>query len=726
MAQIEVSITRERIRTTLEHKRRKSELTGTVPYGWDDLCFNSFTCVAVDEGTRMKGENTLVGLGVRQLTPKYRLVSTATPIKNRLPDIFRLAWWVTGGREEAHARFPYANSSADRGDFAEEFLVSEHNLSAKKRRNPRYKKLTPNVCNVHRLWKMMAPIILRRRKHDIGEQIVSKHRHVIRAAMGTHQAETYKYHLRASYLDKNGRPAPGAKLQALRMAAAAPHAENLVPVLNGKGSHRSHTGYIPKIASALNLINQILRRGEQVVVGSAFIEPLNTLSCLLKEANVRHLRMDGSVSQTRRGMLSAQFKQGGPKYNPHASAKNLYPVTLAGVESCAEGHNWSRGKNVILIGFSWAFDKFEQLINRVHRLNSPEDVHVYKEEEAYNIFETLNDRGLRLSVPDLVANLLLKRCAGDAARKAVREQWNALLQQMGKRDVSRFLRHYWISRFGDVKSRGLYSEIKDHLAANKIDSLTFASGCTEECEDYVKLIDLSVPVSKWVIRDLEAMVKHHGALSSMPLLLSGYRCLNSSDFEKLLKCVVALYVRYSLITNQDPAGLETAFFNAAREIRSKHESKVVSAKCLAAAKAILNKINPTDALVEEKGKELILPEGAAKWFVTELANAVQSKTKEIGMDKANVEHIFPQNAGAEWPTRKQLEPLIWHVGNLTILGRRINTKAQNKAFKEKCKEHYSKSEIKMTTELLKETDWTPEVIHKRAANLAKQMTHLWQ
>ncbi|MEI7732672.1 MAG: SNF2-related protein [Verrucomicrobiota bacterium] len=317
-----------------------------------DLCFNSFTCVAVDEGTRMKGENTLVGLGVRQLTPKYRLVSTATPIKNRLPDIFRLAWWVTGGREEAHARFPYANSSADRGDFAEEFLVSEHNLSAKKRRNPRYKKLTPNVCNVHRLWKMMAPIILRRRKHDIGEQIVSKHRHVIRAAMGTHQAETYKYHLRASYLDKNGRPAPGAKLQALRMAAAAPHAENLVPVLNGKGSHRSHTGYIPKIASALNLINQILRRGEQVVVGSAFIEPLNTLSCLLKEANVRHLRMDGSVSQTRRGMLSAQFKQGGPKYNPHASAKNLYPVTLAGVESCAEGHNWSRGKNVILIGFS--------------------------------------------------------------------------------------------------------------------------------------------------------------------------------------------------------------------------------------------------------------------------------------------------------------------------------------------------------------------------------------
>lgn len=351
---------------------------------------------------------------------------------------------------------------------------------------------------------------------------------------------------------------------------------------------------------------------------------------------------------------------------------------------------------------------------------------VDKEEEAYNIFETLNDRGLRLSVPDLVANLLLKRCAGDAARKTVREQWNALLQQMGKRDVSRFLRHYWISRFGDVKSRGLYSEIKDHLAAKKIDSLTFASGCTEECEHYVKLIELGVPASKWVLRDLEAMVKHHGALSAMPLLLSGYRCLNPSDFEKLLKRTVALYVRYSLITNQDPARLETVFFNAAREIRSKHDSKVVSAKCLSAAKTILSKLNPTDRLVEEKGKDLIVPEGAARWFMTELANAMQSKTKEIGMDKSNVEHIFPQNAGAEWPNRAQLEPLLWHVGNLTILGKRINTKAQNKAFKEKCKNHYSQSEIKMTTDLLKQADWTPEAVRQRAAHLAKEMVRLWQ
>jgi SNF2 family DNA or RNA helicase len=56
-----------------------------------DLCYNAFDCLVIDEGVKMKGEETLVGRGVRSMTPAYRLVLTATPVKNRLPDIFRLA-----------------------------------------------------------------------------------------------------------------------------------------------------------------------------------------------------------------------------------------------------------------------------------------------------------------------------------------------------------------------------------------------------------------------------------------------------------------------------------------------------------------------------------------------------------------------------------------------------------------------------------------------------------
>jgi hypothetical protein len=43
------------------------------------------------------------------MNPKYRLPMTATPIKNRLPDVFRLAHWATGAHHLAHPRFPFGD-----------------------------------------------------------------------------------------------------------------------------------------------------------------------------------------------------------------------------------------------------------------------------------------------------------------------------------------------------------------------------------------------------------------------------------------------------------------------------------------------------------------------------------------------------------------------------------------------------------------------------------------
>jgi hypothetical protein len=66
------------------------------------------------------------------------------------------------------------------------------------------------------------------------------------------------------------------------------------------------------------------------------------------------------------------------------------------------------------------------------------------------------------------------------------------------------------------------------------------------------------------------------------------------------------------------------------------------------------------------------------------------------------------------------------VGNLTILGTRINGKAKNKSFADKCKEHYSKSEIKMTKDLLKEASWDEATVRKRAKTLARIAIQIWK
>jgi SNF2 family DNA or RNA helicase len=162
-----------------------------------DLCQDVFSAIVIDEGTKIKGDDTLVGTGVRQINAEFRLVLTATPIKNRLPDLFHLAHYVSGGHDEPTARFPYGK--LDKQTFAEEFLVSERNLTKEENsvEKRRFIKFTPQVCNVHRAWKLLAPIIFRRRKDDCGEDIVPKLRHVVRVPMGLSQAAAYQFHLKA-------------------------------------------------------------------------------------------------------------------------------------------------------------------------------------------------------------------------------------------------------------------------------------------------------------------------------------------------------------------------------------------------------------------------------------------------------------------------------------------------------------------------------------------------
>ncbi len=358
-----------------------------------DLCQDSFAAVAVDEGVRMKGDDTLIGQGVRQMNPRFRLVLTATPIKNRVPDIFWLAHWVCGGHAEACARFPYAGKSAAKEQFSGEYMITERNLSAEDRSETkrRYVKFTPQVCNVHRLWKVLAPVVLRRRKKDFGEDIVPKHRHIVRVPMGTHQASVYRHHLEGEYVDYQSRPCIGPQLQALRIAAANPASSMLeahFSQANVGTEPRSGHSYIPKLHAALKIIQQVLARGEQVVIFSAFQDSLDCLSARLNQAGVRHTVADGRMTQKKRGAAIKEFKRGNPRARresllprpePRAQSPepDFTPVLLAGVESVAEGHSLQLCNNVILLCYSWAYDKFEQAINRAHRLNSPWPVNVF-------------------------------------------------------------------------------------------------------------------------------------------------------------------------------------------------------------------------------------------------------------------------------------------------------------------------------------------------------------
>lgn len=328
----------------------------------------AFDCVVCDEATRMKGDTTYLSEGVRRTTPAYRLVLTGTPVKNRLPDLFWLAHWAAGGHPEPTARWPYGDQPGDKALFGAEHLVSERNLTkealaAASGRRRTYKKQTAEICGLHRLWKLLGPIVLRRRKADVGADLVAKRIIPMRVPMGRQQAATYRWHLLnpPEYTkagdEMNPLAAIATQLSFLRQAALCPDSPGIA--IAGK------SGFTPKNLATLQIVRECLDRAEPVVIFSPFQHYSAWLTATLTAAGVDTVCLDGNVTPARRGQLAAEFKAG------------KYPVLVAGLKSMGEGHSFDHCPNLILPGLEWAYDANAQAIERVHRLTSRKDVRIY-------------------------------------------------------------------------------------------------------------------------------------------------------------------------------------------------------------------------------------------------------------------------------------------------------------------------------------------------------------
>ena len=139
----------------------------------------------------------------------------------------------------------------------------------------------------------------------------------------------------------------------------------------------------------------------------------------------------------------------------------------------------SRGKGA----FDWALRIRKVLTDHV----SVVAVASTDEENASAVFETLNDRGIGLSAPDLLRNLLLRR-ANESERAEIISGWQVVLEMEEDAKVDDFLRHYWLSHHGDVKTRSLYKEIRHYVISKNESSVVFTRSLKKSASLYRDLV----------------------------------------------------------------------------------------------------------------------------------------------------------------------------------------------------------------------------------------------
>jgi hypothetical protein len=341
------------------------------------------------------------------------------------------------------------------------------------------------------------------------------------------------------------------------------------------------------------------------------------------------------------------------------------------------------------------------------------------EDNAAAVFETLNDRGLGLSTPDLLRNLLMRRASSDDVRGRVVTAWQTILGVADDASVDDFLRHYWVSRRGDVKSRKLYRELKSSIETENINSLDFSLDLADAVplyRDIVRAQDSDIEVQRQLqgMRALGAKVLYPAMLSAIQV-----RDGHAEGLREFAAALVTTYVRYIVIGGRESTTLETTVFAAAAELRE--------TKNFVEAVAKLRAIAPSaEDFVSRFRRASVSRIATARYLLREIEHAKRS-TEEVEVqapDRVHVEHIYPQTpaADAKWANHAQE---VNRLGNLTLLGRRLNTSIKNGSFGVKKATGYVDSDILMTQELLAYPDWNGETIDARQEELSRWAFEIW-
>ena len=99
-----------------------------------------------------------------------------------------------------------------------------------------------------------------------------------------------------------------------------------------------------------------------------------------------------------------------------------------------------------------------------------------------------------------------------------------------------------------------------------------------------------------------------------------------------------------------------------------------------------------------------------------------------------IEHVLPQNPDkkSEWLRKFQDEDerAEWtgKLANLVLLSRRKNSSAQNYDFNRKKEAYFQRGGVAtfaLTTQVLSETDWAPEVLQRRQKRLINALKNEW-
>ncbi len=380
---------------------------------------------------------------------------------------------------------------------------------------------------------------------------------------------------------------------------------------------------------------------------------------------------------------------------------------------------------------------FDQASKNLHRwLDFIEEslrviwVQVGDERTAYTIFETMNDRGLRLSAADLLKNRLYGM--GEDRQQEIIQKWQsmtAILETIEgeSENVVEYVRCFWITGHGHTRTKVLYDEIKKETT-NKVKAVALASELETAAQDYAAILLSShekLAVRGHGVRTKIDVIRSLGVTQVRPLLLAAFRHFSHKEFDKLLDACVSWSVR-TLIAGVPSGTIEGYYSRNAFEISKGRIKKA------AQVKSDMAKIIPDDARFKVAAANAnVADHSLARYYLRALqmcedGNKEPQYVPNPGRE-VTLEHILPAKPGSDWShfTPDEQKAYLNRLGNQVLLPATVNSKIGNEAYDVKKTALSAKENYSLTREVAIHDEWRTTEIIARQARLADLAVKTW-
>ena len=354
--------------------------------------------------------------------------------------------------------------------------------------------------------------------------------------------------------------------------------------------------------------------------------------------------------------------------------------------------------------------------------------------EAYQLFEVLNDRGKELAIGDYLRSSTLEQLESDFTRQeAASSYWDEIL---AKKNSEKYIKSYLTSHVAEIKRSNVHrqfqkaffhnlSEDVENTIKSRIENLRDMYLVYDSITEGLYPYPQPYNATSWQKSRLSLVIKELDHKLCIPFLLALYECASEDDFINAILSIEKFVFRYITISGLRENRLSEVYRKYIIKLRKGGVFSINDFR--AELRDIIETYCNDKIFVDSLESNLIYKKNTKtikkiRYFLTTLESyhhwyennnlkkPYPIMSVQYNLDSIEIEHIYPQKPKISGDLS---EEYVHNIGNLSFWSPNDNKAASNNDFKDK-KEYYLGSNITITRVIADNNSWgIEEIVNRR-------------